>query len=93
MDYPPPFNILEMAFFTGADETDWRYVAFAPVIEYEPSPALGIEILPTHQSPAPDDPGPGINGFLAQSLWSLDKSGNIVRGDRNWPLVPKLGNP
>jgi YHS domain-containing protein len=33
------------------------------------------------------------NGFLAQSLWSLDKSGNIVRGDRNWPLVPKLGNP
>jgi YHS domain-containing protein len=33
------------------------------------------------------------NGFLAQSLWSLDKSGNIVRGDRNWPLIPKLGNP
>ena len=33
------------------------------------------------------------NGFLAQSLWSLDKSGNIVRGDRNWPLVPKLGAP
>ncbi len=33
------------------------------------------------------------NGFLAQSLWSLDKSGNIVRGDQNWPLVPKLGNP
>jgi YHS domain-containing protein len=33
------------------------------------------------------------NGFFAQSLWSLDKSGNIVRGDHNWPLVPKLGNP
>jgi YHS domain-containing protein len=32
------------------------------------------------------------NGFLAQSLWSLDKSGNIVRGDHNWPLVPKQGN-
>jgi YHS domain-containing protein len=33
------------------------------------------------------------NGFLAQSLWSLDKPGNIVKGDRNWPLVPKVGNP
>jgi len=33
------------------------------------------------------------NGFLAQTLWSFDKSGNITRGDRNWPLVPKLGNP
>jgi YHS domain-containing protein len=33
------------------------------------------------------------NGFLAQSLWSLDKSGNIVRGNQNWPLIPKLGNP
>ena len=33
------------------------------------------------------------NGFLAQTLWSLDKSGNIVKGDRNWPVVPKLGNP
>jgi YHS domain-containing protein len=33
------------------------------------------------------------NGFFAQSLWSLDESGNIVKGDRNWPLVPKLGNP
>jgi len=33
------------------------------------------------------------NGFFAQSLWSLDKSGNIARGDQNWPLVPKLGNP
>ena len=33
------------------------------------------------------------NGFLAQSLWSLDKTGNIARGDHNWPLVPKLGNP
>ena len=33
------------------------------------------------------------NGFLAQTLWSLDKSGNIARGDHNWPLVPKLGYP
>jgi YHS domain-containing protein len=33
------------------------------------------------------------NGFIAQSLWSLDKSGNIVRGDQNWPLIPKRGNP
>jgi hypothetical protein len=31
------------------------------------------------------------NGFLAQTLWSFDKSGNIARGDQNWPLVPKLG--
>ena len=30
------------------------------------------------------------NGFLAQTLWSIDKSGNIVKGDRNWPLIPKL---
>jgi YHS domain-containing protein len=33
------------------------------------------------------------NGFFSQTLWSLDKSGNIAQGDRNWPLVPKLGNP
>jgi YHS domain-containing protein len=33
------------------------------------------------------------NGFLAQTLWSFDKTGNIARGDQNWPLVPKLGNP
>ena len=33
------------------------------------------------------------NGFLAQTLWSLDKSGNIARGDHNWPLVPKMGSP
>ena len=32
------------------------------------------------------------NGFLAQTLWSFDKSGNIAKGDHNWPLVPKLGN-
>jgi len=32
------------------------------------------------------------NGFLAQSLWSFDKSGNIEKGDRNWPSIPKLGN-
>jgi YHS domain-containing protein len=33
------------------------------------------------------------NNFLSQTLWSFDKSGNIVKGDRNWPLVPKLGEP
>ena len=33
------------------------------------------------------------NGFLAQTLWSFDKSGNIARGDQNWPGVPKLSNP
>ena len=33
------------------------------------------------------------NGFFAQTLWSFDKSGNIVQGDQNWPRVPKLGNP
>ncbi len=31
------------------------------------------------------------NGFFAQALWSFDKSGNVARGDRNWPLVPKPG--
>jgi hypothetical protein len=30
------------------------------------------------------------NGFFAQKLWSLDKTGNIAAGDRYWPLVPKL---
>jgi YHS domain-containing protein len=29
------------------------------------------------------------NGYLAQSLWSLNKSGNIASGDRNWPAYPK----
>jgi len=29
------------------------------------------------------------NGFLAQNLWSLNKSGNIASADRNWPLYPK----
>ena len=29
------------------------------------------------------------NGFIAQDLWSLNKSGNIVSADRNWPLYPK----
>src|SRR5260370_1077148 len=33
------------------------------------------------------------NGFLAPTLWSVDKPRNIVKGDRNWPLVPKPGNP
>lgn len=29
------------------------------------------------------------NGHIAQSLWSLDKSGNIQSADRNWPGYPK----
>jgi YHS domain-containing protein len=29
------------------------------------------------------------NGFFAQSLWSLNRSGNIASGDRNWPEYPK----
>ena len=29
------------------------------------------------------------NGYVAQSLWSLNKSGNIASGDRNWPQYPK----
>ena len=29
------------------------------------------------------------NGYFAQSLWSLIKSGNIASGDRNWPAYPK----
>jgi YHS domain-containing protein len=29
------------------------------------------------------------NGFIAQDLWSLNKSGNITSADRNWPLYPK----
>lgn len=33
------------------------------------------------------------NNFISQTLWSFDKSGNIARGNHNWPLVPKLGNP
>jgi YHS domain-containing protein len=32
------------------------------------------------------------NGFFAQTLWSLDKSGNISKGDQNWPLLPKASN-
>lgn len=29
------------------------------------------------------------NGLVAQSLWSLDKSGHIASGDRNWAQYPK----
>jgi YHS domain-containing protein len=29
------------------------------------------------------------NGFVAEKLWSLNKSGNIVSADRNWPLYPR----
>jgi YHS domain-containing protein len=28
-------------------------------------------------------------GFVAEKLWSLNKSGNIASADRNWPLYPK----
>jgi YHS domain-containing protein len=29
------------------------------------------------------------NGFVAEKLWLLNKSGNIVSADRNWPQYPK----
>jgi hypothetical protein len=29
------------------------------------------------------------NGYVAQSLWSLNESDNIKSGDRNWPNYPK----
>jgi YHS domain-containing protein len=29
------------------------------------------------------------NGFVAEKLWSLNKSGNIASADRNWPQYPK----
>jgi YHS domain-containing protein len=29
------------------------------------------------------------NGFVAEKLWSLNKNGNIVSADRNWPQYPK----
>jgi len=29
------------------------------------------------------------NGFIAEKLWNLNKSGNITSGDRNWPQYPK----
>jgi YHS domain-containing protein len=30
------------------------------------------------------------NGYVAQSLWLLNKSSNIESADRNWPIYPKL---
>ncbi len=33
------------------------------------------------------------NNSLAQRLWDIDRPGNIVAGDHNWPLVPKLAEP
>ena len=29
------------------------------------------------------------NGYLAQSLWSLNKRSNIDSADQNWPNYPK----
>jgi YHS domain-containing protein len=29
------------------------------------------------------------NGYIAQSLWSVKKIGNIESADRNWPVYPK----
>ena len=29
------------------------------------------------------------NNFISQTLWSLDKSGRISAGDRNWAVFPK----
>jgi len=31
--------------------------------------------------------------FRAIGRFRRDKSGNIAKGDQNWPLVPKLANP
>lgn len=30
------------------------------------------------------------NGRLSQTLWSVDKSGNIASADRNWDVFPKM---
>lgn len=30
------------------------------------------------------------NNAVAQRIWDLDRPGNIVAGNKNWPLVPKL---
>jgi YHS domain-containing protein len=32
------------------------------------------------------------NNFLSQTLWFLDKSGYIAKGDQNWPRVSKLAS-
>jgi YHS domain-containing protein len=29
------------------------------------------------------------NGYIAQTLWSVNKTGNIDSADRNWPSYPK----
>lgn len=29
------------------------------------------------------------NGYIAQTLWSANKTGHIASADRNWPLYPK----
>jgi YHS domain-containing protein len=29
------------------------------------------------------------NGYIAQTLWSVNKTGNIESADRNWPFYPK----
>jgi hypothetical protein len=29
------------------------------------------------------------NGYIAQTLWSVNKSGNIESANRNWPSYPK----
>jgi YHS domain-containing protein len=29
------------------------------------------------------------NNFISQTLWSLDKSGRVKSGDRNWAVFPK----
>jgi hypothetical protein len=33
------------------------------------------------------------NNAVAQRIWNLDRPGNIVAGNKNWPLVPKLPEP
>ena len=87
MDYPPPVDILEVPLIAGTHETDRRYVALTPVIEHELASALAIEILPTHQSPAPHCLGAGRDRFhmLANKPGGKDRGsdapGNSVSSD------------
>jgi YHS domain-containing protein len=32
------------------------------------------------------------NGYVAQSLWTVNRSSNIKSADHNWPLYPKQSN-
>lgn len=64
----------------GADKADRRDVAFTPVVEYEPAPTLGIEILPAHQSPPSRAfvPGGAHLYLLANKPGREHRSGNAA---------------